>query len=362
MDLELIIKDAMRAAMSALMGELDPIMKRLDDRLSAVETVTKTLAADNGADIAPAIDALKGALDEAIADVRRDLETVRELKALPGPKGDPGEPGQPGKDAEPVEIAAVTEAIKNQVITDMTPAVENIAADVAKQVELVATLVATAEEKLAEVKDGLPGAPGEPGTKGDPGAPGKDGASVVGIRRQGDAVVFELSDKSIHEIELRDGAPGAPGEPGKDGTGLAGALIDRKGQLVVTLTDGKAIELGEVCGRDGEPGAPGFSLDDFDVEQIDSKSMLLSFRRGDLKVERTLRLPGLQYREVFKEGEAYQRDDAVTYNGCMWIALKDTSATPGEEDSGWRLAVKKGRDGRDTRPPKSIAPEGPVQL
>lgn len=337
MDFEAILK----AAMTALMDELRPVMKRMEDRLSAVETVTKTLAADTSEDMAPIFDALKGALDEALADVRRDIEAVRELKAIPGPKGDPGEKGERGETGATLDITEISDQLKSMIgaaAVETALVVEDIRKDVAQRVELVTTLATTVEEKLAQVKDGEPGRDGKDGVDGKDGEPGENGFTGA------------------------PGMTGADGAPGRDGVGLAGALIDRKGQLVVTLTDGKAIELGEVCGRDGLPGAPGFSLDDFDIEQIDHKSVVLSFRQGDRKVEKTLKLPGLSYREVFKEGEAYERDDAVTYNGCMWIALKDTSATPGEEDSGWRLAVKKGRDGRDTRPPKSVPPEGPVKL
>lgn len=41
----------------------------------------------------------------------------------------------------------------------------------------------------------------------------------------------------------------------KDGVGLAGAMIDRAGQLVVTMSDGSVRELGVVVGRDGDPAS-----------------------------------------------------------------------------------------------------------
>ena len=37
----------------------------------------------------------------------------------------------------------------------------------------------------------------------------------------------------------------------KDGLGIAGSFIDRDGNLIVTMTDGTAKELGPVVGRDG---------------------------------------------------------------------------------------------------------------
>ena len=43
----------------------------------------------------------------------------------------------------------------------------------------------------------------------------------------------------------------------KDGVGLAGAVIDRDGNLVITTTEGIPHNLGQVVGRDGTDGAKG---------------------------------------------------------------------------------------------------------
>jgi hypothetical protein len=50
------------------------------------------------------------------------------------------------------------------------------------------------------------------------------------------------------------GMDGKDGADGKDGVGLAGALIDRDGSLVVTLTNGEVKSLGSVVGKDGADG------------------------------------------------------------------------------------------------------------
>ena len=49
---------------------------------------------------------------------------------------------------------------------------------------------------------------------------------------------------------------------------------------------------------------------------------------------------------VWKEGAAYSRGDGVTLGGSFFIAQADTTAKPGKSDD-WRLAVKRGTDGRD---------------
>ena len=73
------------------------------------------------------------------------------------------------------------------------------------------------------------------------------------------------------------------------------------------------------------------------------------FTRGDTKHSFELEFPVIIDRGVFKEGQAYVRGDAVTWGGSLWIAQKETGAKPDGPDSGWRLAVKKGRDGKDAK-------------
>lgn len=55
------------------------------------------------------------------------------------------------------------------------------------------------------------------------------------------------------------------------------------------------------------------------------------------------------YRGVHAVGQQYAAGEGVTFKGAMWIAMRETDATPGEPDSGWKLAVKRGRDGRPDR-------------
>ena len=51
---------------------------------------------------------------------------------------------------------------------------------------------------------------------------------------------------------------------------------------------------------------------------------------------------------VWKEGASYVPGDAVTLGGSLFIAQCSTTAKPGKSDD-WRLAVKRGSDGRDAR-------------
>jgi hypothetical protein len=152
--------------------------------------------------------------------------------------------------------------------------------------------------------------------------------------------------------------------PAKDGVGLAGALIDRTGELVVTLTNGDAKHLGPVVGKDVDQsaversiadavaaipkpsdGRDGFGFDDLEFEHDGERGFTLKFVRGDQVKSFGFRVPVTIYRDVWREG-AYEKGDAVTWGGSLWIAQKDTDAKPDSGD-GWRLAVKRGRDAKD---------------
>jgi hypothetical protein len=55
------------------------------------------------------------------------------------------------------------------------------------------------------------------------------------------------------------------------------------------------------------------------------------------------------YRGVWQPAGRYERGDVVTWQGGMWIAFRSTETKPGDGDSGWQLAVKAGRDGRNAK-------------
>lgn len=56
-----------------------------------------------------------------------------------------------------------------------------------------------------------------------------------------------------------------------------------------------------------------------------------------------------EYRGVFEEGAEYRKNAVVTHDGGLWIAVvPKTNRVPGASPD-WRLAVRKGRDGKDLR-------------
>jgi hypothetical protein len=104
-------------------------------------------------------------------------------------------------------------------------------------------------------------------------------------------------------------------------------------------------------GKDGKDGADGFGVEDLSVEFDGDRTILLAFARPGRDTKRfPLTLPFQKYQGPFEAGRTYVQGDTVSLRGCEWHCdAPMTTARPGDGDSGWTLAVKCGRDGRDLR-------------
>jgi hypothetical protein len=186
-----------------------------------------------------------------------------------------------------------------------------------------------------------------------------DAVAKIPVPRDGKDVDPEAVGRMITEAVERAAAAIPLPKDGKDGISLAGAVIDRTGELVVTLSDGTHRNLGPVMGKDGTPGRDGFGFDDMEeVIEDGGRIVVRRYRRGDeVKEFRHVTWTVID-RGVWKEG-SYQRGDSVSHGGSVWTAQADTATKPDTANSDWRLSAKRGRDGRDAeqqpRPPAKIA-------
>lgn len=217
----------------------------------------------------------------------------------------PPEAGRDGKDADPDAVAAM---VYDRVKADLGSQGDDPEVMTVDDIKaLVDEAVAGAMKAIPIPKDGAPGPTGAPGAKGDP---GRDGLDVKDLfRADGGRLVAVMSDGTTKDLGVfvgRDGKDGENGEPGSNGADGIGF-------------DEVSLEIG----ADGRPVA--------------------KFQRGD--IVKSVTLPCIIDRGVYRAGEAYVKGDAVSFGGSLWIAQKDTAEKP-ETGEGWRLAVKKGRDGK----------------
>jgi len=124
--------------------------------------------------------------------------------------------------------ASVKEAkvIQKQKIAEnvdlVLQALKRIEADMLKRVDSSAEIVEKRVKTIKDGKDGKNGLDGRAGRDGKDGKPGQDG-------RDG-----------------RDGINGVSGERGQDGVGVQNAHIDFDGSLIISLTNGQELNVGEV--------------------------------------------------------------------------------------------------------------------
>ncbi len=306
-DIQPLIAEAVARAVGDLPPAKDGVSVTLDDvkPLIAAETERAVAALplpDLVDPVGTAVAAAVAALPPAIDGKSVTLDDVRPLIAQEAERAVAALP--------PVDVIAPVEAAVAAAVSALPAPVDGKSVTVADVEPIIAGAVASAVASLPTPADGK-------------------SVTVADV----EPVIAAAVERAVAALPVA-----------KDGVGLAGAMIDRTGGLVVTLSDGKLCELGRVEGKNGEPG---LGFDDMSIEQTGERQATLKFVRGEQVKTFDLTVPAVIDRGVFKEGQAYTPGDAVTFGGSLWIAQKDTGDKPDGPDTGWRLAVKKGRDGRD---------------
>lgn len=301
--------------LTALVKDLAPVVKAhveaafrpLADRLKALE------------DRKPE----KGDAGERGPQGDRGADGAKGERGEPGAKGDRGDQGPAGKDAFPVDVDAIVDAVVAKLL----------ASDRLRTLSDVAAAEAVAEHFEANpVQHGKDGRDGRDGKDGEPGPRGERGTDGVA---------------------------------GNDGRGAAGAMIDRDGNLILTMSDGTVERLGVVVGKDGaagRDGKDGLSMADV-TRTYDGDAHEIVERWTVVGEQKEMRYPagGIAPGGFWKEGTLARSAQAFTHDGHLWLAKRETRVKPSlEAKDDWQLAVRKGRDGKDGR--NGIDKTAPVKL
>lgn len=248
-----------------------------------------------------------------------DAAVAKAVDAIPKPKD--GVDGLNGHDAEPIDVA--------DVVTELLARDEYSAIAKLRAAEAVAQYFAE-----HPVKDGKNGDNGSDAT---------------------DAQV----ERAVASFLKAN--PPAKGADGIDGIGMAGAMIDRDGVLIITTTKGDPIRLGCVVGKDGNPGKDGADLSDVSLSYDGHRTVTVKAKGGEVVGIYKLGVP--LDRGYYRDGMECEKGDIVSHGGNAWIALRDTKAKPcSENKEDWRLFARKGRDGNDGQNGRNLGPEPPVKL
>ncbi|MEN5285757.1 hypothetical protein ABE494_07375 [Stenotrophomonas lactitubi] len=267
---------------------------------------------------------------EATSSLRRELE---ELKARPLQKGDPG------KDADQVDVESLADLVVEKLLGSP------------RLITLLDVATTDAVSKHFEAN------PVQHGRDADPVAIDtavKAAVAALPVPKDGQDAPAVTDEQLAAQVAKHLAAN--PPQAGADGVGLAGAMIDRGGELVVTTTKGEAIKLGKVVGEDGQHG---LSFDTASGEYDAERGFVISLGAGERRAE--LVLPYMVHRGFWREGLGTKSGQSVTHDGALWIAKRENASKPCLENSDdWILGARKGRDGKDGKSIK--VPAGPVQL
>ncbi|NMZ77368.1 hypothetical protein HBO32_30180 [Pseudomonas nitroreducens] len=99
--------------------------------------------------------------------------------------------------------------------------------------------------------------------------------------------------------------------------------------------------------KDGRNALP---LESFDIKLgEDGRTVTVKMQAGEVVLEKSVKIASVIDRGVYSAEKGYEQGDGTTYGGCYWIAQKDAPEGVPGGSADWRLAVKKGRDGKDLR-------------
>lgn len=320
--------EAIRKAVEPLKAEIADLRKQIDEsraqsldiRQLVADEVAKIPMPENGkdADESAIVDrvtqAIKGELDQWKADTQEQIKAPE----LPDIKG--------------MVDTAVSEAVKvipapkdgsSVTLDDVRPIID-------KAVELICE---DAEKAISEAVSAIP-------------AP-KDGSN-------GTSVTVE-DVRPIIEAEIERAVKQIPTP--KDGIGMAGSMIDRDGNLIITMTNGETKNLGPVVGKDG------VSLESFEMEYLpDTHEVRLTAQAGDVKKSITYPAGGIHGKGYWRDGLEAKAGEAWVQGGSLWIAKRNTTDAPSHSSENWFMAARKGRDGESVVRHVQSGPAQPIRL
>lgn len=176
---------------------------------------------------------------------------------------------------------------------------------------------------------------------------------------EGLGAALALGQRCMAELRILARMPGPEGKRGPIGEKGANGERGEPGKVGSTGLPGKD----GLDGERGQKGEPGRNATD----------LTLLFDRIDERIEQHFHVAALTTPDggrtmhwsmagkihevktavvldagVWKEGTTFAAGDAVSHGGSLFIAQTVTSEKPGKSDD-WRLAVKRGSDGRDLR-------------
>lgn len=167
-----------------------------------------------------------------------------------------------------------------------------------------------------------------------------------------DADMEEIKEYIKSLIVIPEPIAGKDGENGKDALQI---------EIIPMIEDGKSYPRGTYAKHNGglwhayknTNGMNGWEcmvdgISNIGIEQTEEREFKAVIETSSgKKEENTFVMPIILDKGLFTHGREYKKGDAVTYGGSLWICQEsNTQGIPGASKE-WRLAVKRGRDGKE---------------
>lgn len=411
-DIAALMKGAAPVIRDYVAGAVQPLLLQIEAMRKEIDTLKSVPAPKDGKDAD--VDEIAAL---AAAALLPDIMEVRGMvEALPAPVELPDVPAMISEALAESEgrvlmqcNAMVDKRVELEVHSDfgaeikqlrtdldaLTPRIEAIGGAIGEEIaehvgKSLATIPVplTADETKAMVADAVAALP--PAGKGKDADPVEVAAQIAEeVQRAVAALPVPQDGKSVTAEELRPMVEEATAKAvaalpvAKDGIDAVDVMIDREGSLVFTMSDGRMKDVGQVVGRDGvdadmaaiakaiseqvaaipkpKDGADGVGFDDMTFTHDGERTFTFRFVKGDRVVEKSIDVPMMIYRGIYREGEQYKQGDTCTWGGHLWHCDTATTDKPDGAERCWSMAVRKGKDGKDgtlKEPPKP----GPVKV
>lgn len=276
-------------------------------------------------------------LEKALAE-RPDLEAIAKQAAalIPAPKD-----GEPGQDADMDALKAC--------LGELVKAIPAPQDGRSVSVDDVAPMIR--EEVAKAVADIPPAKDGESVTVDDvrPVLAELVGKAVADLPTPAPGKDADMEALRAHLVELVKGIQ-LPSVPTVE---EVGATFERRFSDLALSWERQARDTFDKAAdrmpvpKDGRDALP---LESFDLSLgEDGRTIAIKMQAGDTVMEKSIKIASVIDRGVYSGDKSYEQGDGTTYGGCYWIAQKDAPEGVPGSSADWRLAVKKGRDGKDLR-------------
>jgi hypothetical protein len=344
-------KQILEAVKSYVATHVERVLARVDQLATALEQLQTTVRSlpqpEKGERGEPGV-----AGQTPTSEELRGLIAPLIPQAIPGPPGPAGCHGEKGESPSEAQLLAIIHPlIPAPIVGPAGPPGEKGDTPTAEQLQAIV-------QRL--IPPPVPGERGAPGERGERGAPGDRGAD--GLAPSADELRAIIAPLIPAPVTGERGADGINGKDGRDGTNGRDALDL---EVLPEIDEARGYPRGTYARHAGGlwrsfESTLGMRGWECIVEGVaDETETLLD--DGRTVVRRTIYSSGRVFERsasaatvldkgVYKADVPYAPGDAVTWAGSLWIAQRREASLPygkpSTPGSGWRLAVKAGRDAR----------------